>query len=390
MLSQFSSILRSKKSALLFLAAIFLSVKIKSINIETLLELEKCPACYGNSACGFVKDIELEYRDPGTLLSYFTGTRNVFRGSLADKRFVIKKLADDAELRDFDRRICQTDSSEPCVNINASNEDLYGFIKKTVSLDFGEDDLSRLRICPSTNRLMTLLNRAYSDKGNFDGNELLFNAWTIVSINPEPIMLQVLSVEDGWPVPKYFGACGRVIVEDYVGPTLNNYFYAAWPVRLKIAFSLLDAAYKFTFQDREFGFYLTDVSADNVAVDSNDSAVFVDLENVIVVDRNISTAEQPIGWEELHANDMGDAENLIFSSEDICGHGVSDHNYYTVCQLIAETGLLRDVTIDTRISWDHGDVNDLLENCIIPGSYDRISAGNQLKELLGAMIGTVL
>lgn len=89
-------------------------------------------------------------------------------------------------------------------------------------------------------------------------------------------------------MPKYFGACGRIVVEEYVGLPLTAYYNEPWLRRAKLALSLLDAAYKFTYKNKNFGFYLTDVSADNVAVDSADNIKFVDLENIIVVDKSIT------------------------------------------------------------------------------------------------------
>lgn len=59
-------------------------------------------------------------------------------------------------------------------------------------------------------------------------------------------------------------------------------------MRAKIASSLLDAAYWFTYKSDDFGFYLTDISADNIAVDLNNNAKFVDLENMIIVDKNVA------------------------------------------------------------------------------------------------------
>lgn len=99
---------------------------------------------------------------------------------------------------------------------------------------------------------------------------------------------QILSAEDGWPVPKYFGACGRIVIEEYVGLPLSTYYDKPWLQRAKIVSSLLNAAYMFTFKDEKFGFYLTDVSVDNIAVNHGDVAKFIDLENIIVVDKNIS------------------------------------------------------------------------------------------------------
>lgn len=74
------------------------------------------------------------------------------------------------------------------------------------------------------------------------------------------------------------------MVED-VGPTLDKFYDKPWMQRAKIASSLLNAAYQFTYKSRDFGFYLTDIKPDNIAI-ANDEAKFVDLENVIVVDKN--------------------------------------------------------------------------------------------------------
>lgn len=101
-------------------------------------------------------------------------------------------------------------------------------------------------------------------------------------------LFQILSAEDGWPVPKYFGACGRIVIEEYVGLPLSHYYDKPWIQRAKVVSSLLNAAYMFTFEDKQFGFYLTDVSVDNIAVDYENVAKFIDLENIIVVDKNIS------------------------------------------------------------------------------------------------------
>lgn len=89
-------------------------------------------------------------------------------------------------------------------------------------------------------------------------------------------------------MPRYFGACGRIIVEEYVGLPLSDYYDKSWIQRVKIASSLLNAAYLFTFKNEMFGFYLMDISADNIAVDHENVAKFIDLENIIIVDKNIS------------------------------------------------------------------------------------------------------
>lgn len=97
----------------------------------------------------------------------------------------------------------------------------------------------------------------------------------------------MLREQDGWPVAKYMGACGRVVVEEYAGEILTSYHNAPWLQRAHLAYQLLIAAHNFTDSHPLFGFYLTDISADNIAVDAHGKLRFVDLENVIVVDRNV-------------------------------------------------------------------------------------------------------
>lgn len=83
------------------------------------------------------------------------------------------------------------------------------------------------------------------------------------------------------------GSCGRVVVEEYAGEILTSYHNAPWLQRVHLAHQLLIAAHNFTDSHPLFGFYLTDISADNIAVDAQGKLRFVDLENVIVVDKNV-------------------------------------------------------------------------------------------------------
>lgn len=95
-----------------------------------------------------------------------------------------------------------------------------------------------------------------------------------------------MSAENGWPVPRYFGACGRIVIEEYVGLPLTAHYNDPWIIRAKISASLLEIAQLFTFKDINFSFYLTDLSPDNIAVDNNYNVKIIDLENIIIVDRN--------------------------------------------------------------------------------------------------------
>lgn len=42
----------------------------------------------------------------------------------------------------------------------------------------------------------------------------------------------------------------------------------------------------FTFGNDDYAFYLTDISADNIAIDDYDKPKFVDLENIFILNKN--------------------------------------------------------------------------------------------------------
>ncbi|EFN83716.1 Uncharacterized protein C3orf58, partial [Harpegnathos saltator] len=259
-------------------------------SIIQLVEIHKCPVCYGVSACHDIHKVNLLWHDINVIFLHLFGIKNVFFGTYNQDKVVLKKLAHSSELEAFDVTFCNKLYLEyPCSNISKEKLNKHVasfdvFIKKIITTDFSKDDSSRLRLCPTIQHIDNLLYSIHLNYKYVDSMEYLINLWTLVSINPEPLILQVNS-ENGWPVPKYFGACGRIIIEEYVGLPLVDYYNKPWIQRAKIASSLLNAAYMFTFKNENFSFYLTDVSADNIAVDHKNVAKFIDLENVIVVDK---------------------------------------------------------------------------------------------------------
>lgn len=79
--------------------------------------------------------------------------------------------------------------------------------------------------------------------------------------------------------------CGRVIIEDYVGPTLSQLRHIPWLERADFARQLLELAQEFSYS--EFRLYLTDVSLDNFAVDAEGRVKVIDAENIVMVDSSV-------------------------------------------------------------------------------------------------------
>ncbi|XP_017883319.1 deleted in autism protein 1 homolog [Ceratina calcarata] len=407
-ISYVCNILNFKKWELLSLVTILLASKylLRSTfqpDVNQLTELEKCPACFGKSACEHIREVDITPFDFHSTFAYFFGVKNVFFGFLNTKKVVLKKLAQNFELNEFDRKLCENDTFLHICTANkiAKNDriNFHQLLKDEISLqDFKTDNrISRLTLCPTVERLTYLLDRIYHNNRNVDRNTLEINIWTLAVLNPEPLLLQILPAEDNWPVAKYLGACGRIVIEEYVGLPLTAYYNQPWLHRAKIASSLLDAAFKFTYKNTDFAFYLTDVSADNIAVDTNDNAIFVDLENVIIVDRNMNDTERQTPWNsrmQVNTEDQVCPECLAFDSTEICNNDISDHNFYAICKVllalnpnnnILPGGLLHDIPAD--VLQKYSNLQYLIEQCVDSQEpFNRIEAGMQLKKLLNMII----
>ncbi|XP_035739544.1 divergent protein kinase domain 2A-like [Vespa mandarinia] len=265
-------------------------------------------------------------------------------GKYFETKVVLKKLAHTSELKAFDEMLCENKNLQfLCknnlkINNHSSQVDFYELVKRKLISSFTQDDNSLLRLCP------------------------------------KPLLLQILPESKGWPVPKYLGSCGRIIVEEYVGLPIVTYYDAPWIYRAKIVSSLLNAAYMFTFKNKDFGFYLTDISIDNIAINSDGIAKFIDLENIIVIHNSIYILDKSTTWYKIQENtiDINCLNCFSFSSIDICNHQLSDHNYYAICRILLSPktsdtlipgGFLHD--IPNNILQQYPDLEYLIKQCAI-------------------------
>jgi len=81
----------------------------------------------------------------------------------------------------------------PCSNVSLDRytTDFYDLIRKTITSDFSKDDTSRLRFCPTIEHLDDLFYNVHLNNKHISPTQYLINLWTLVSINPEPLILQV-------------------------------------------------------------------------------------------------------------------------------------------------------------------------------------------------------
>lgn len=360
-------------------------------SVTDLIEVEKCPACYGVSLCPAITQGLITVDSFGEVagLVNILGSKNVLFGMLGSQKVVLKKLGHAKELVKLDRVICEEASLGSSCHVNEAiwqQGDLIHSMKQHVANQGGG-----LLLCPAVVNLEHLLSNVFYKNKDIGAKELHANIWTSIMINPEPLLLQALPEEDGWPVAKYIGACGRVVVEEYAGEMLTSYHNAPWLQRANIAYQLLIAAHNFTDSHPLFGFYLTDISADNIALDSQGRLRFVDLENVIIVDRNAPVEDRPLSWNIPHVSETYDCDGCFaFSAEAICSHRRSDHNFYAVCQhllgpMAAPDMIPGGLLHDTPPA--HADILELVQECSEPmDPSGRFRAAQELTLLLAEML----
>ncbi|KAG0714535.1 Deleted in autism protein 1 [Chionoecetes opilio] len=327
--------------ALLLLTVYYICGRNQPLD-EKFMELSSCPACYGQNLCPRM----LHHQDSAVARIELTGVfslkvmkflnyKNVYFGCSEKDTVVLKKLAHDSELLEFDKKICGIHRMNYCnvseaidYMVKKNDHDVARIIEQHPAL-FTSDGI----MC-NHSRILQYLYQKYAkvDTGAYQLHHFL----TLLAINFEPLLINAFQHTNWFPALR--GMCGRVIVEDYVGPTLSQLSHVSWLQRADYARQLLEMAQEFS--SSEFRLYLTDVSLDNFAVDSEGRVKVIDAENIVLLDpsvRGLETTE--------HVNKgIGCRDCLSFSSEDLCGHTSADHNFFAICKgMLSSTAFSRDL-----------------------------------------------
>lgn len=334
-------------------------------NLIQICEIHKCPYCYGTDLCNAFQssEISLNYLSLTDAFNNIFGSKNVFFGTWKNKKIVLKKLGTEVELKNMDN----VDLSDSC-RLNDA------VIKRNPAVDTEKSFL----LC-NKQTLNTLL--SYIKRNNLDIKQFLL----LKNINIEPIILNIFKNEDGWPVPKIYGACGRLIVEKFCGQTLTHLINLSWNKRVYLSMKILHMAYKFTMDHETFRIYLTDISSDNIAVDADLNVYFVDLEHVILIQNEYNNSF--LTHRSLHFPN----EDYAFSSEEICASSLSDHNIYSVCRLIlspeAQTPMIGGLLHSLPKLKETSKLIELINLCVEPSSdYDRFQIYKDLIELMQEIV----
>lgn len=230
-----------------------------NISVVDICELHTCPYCYGDNFCEELKlNTSLNFDRLNYCIFNLISVKNVYFGKYNSDDIVIKKLAETSRLQMISNK-----------NQNLTVNHLKKFLEK--------DELNQ-HFCDS--EVINHFLHSFKDKS-------MANIFTILRVNPEPLILELFKQEHNWPTPKLYGYCGRCVVVKNDGVSLNEMINVDWYYRAFVALQLLDAAEKFTLAHPLFRLYLTDISLDNIVVDKDNFQIsFIDLEHVILKRNN--------------------------------------------------------------------------------------------------------
>ncbi|KAF0297207.1 Deleted in autism protein 1 [Amphibalanus amphitrite] len=309
----------------------------------------------------------------------YINVKNVFFGKYKGDEIVLKKLAHDSEFAEFDGRVCN--GSARCTPrgrlftrlLRGVFPDLSDGRSESLALAAGVGDrfLREHLTCPSQ-RLMRRLFDALAD----ESKEKFLHFATMLLINAEPLLLQAFPQSEGWPFPRYLGACGRLVMEQYVGPTLANFRDSPWQQRVELALQLLEIADMLTTNDSDFNLYMTDVTADNLAVDADGRVHLVDVGRTWSswTGNSWRKVDAPADWNKTHITPILCDDCMGYEADQLCGHHISDHNYFAICKgLLAPNAFGRGMSggllhsVPALVTSTHPELERWLRLCADPG-----------------------
>jgi len=381
------------------------------LDIKSLTHGESCPACYGSNLCKEIEagHIQLRGLSKWTFHRNLLNERNVFHATWRNRTVMLKNLATTVELAAVDRTIGgfsrRHDEKRPpaAVSIQAAvkqfrkeKHDLQGLSDGELSSitlswaelrtrkEFGEVDM--LRCVEDQKQVDLFTHRALHHPPQ---KMTIENILTLLLVNQEPFIS--IMFQPHFPFPRYYGACGRLAVFEYIGPALDTYHQSSWFLRAHFAVQLLELAGRMSRGREGILLYLTDWSANNFAVDAQRRVHLVDLEGIILVNQTLIQTKQAPGWNVYHTADrFGCANCFSYSAADLCTHAKTDHNFHGVCGgLLAPEpyspgwpgGLLHSVPRDVAVR--HPFLASNIQDCwksAKPGG--RENAANLLTEIL--------
>lgn len=267
---------------------------------RTFLGLDKCNACIGTSICK--KFFKEEIRFDNSLASHLelpseylpSYPANYSDDSKTWRTVEISRLISRNQNEVSDVRICASVSAPKTCSIERVLRKTERFQKwlqaKRLTPDLVQGLPSPLLRCP-TQRLLDRVVRRYAevaDAGSifmdhFTDRDKLRLLYTL-AINTHPIVLQIFPGAEGWPLPKYLGSCGRLLISTSTRP-LQEFFGAPPDQAADLAYQLLGVLESLRSNDLNYFFYFTHVNAGMFGIFNNGHLLIRDASALGVIDK---------------------------------------------------------------------------------------------------------
>jgi len=392
---------------------------------ERSLELDKCPACFGINMCPQLVTGQVKLEAWSRLTTAFRlNAKNVYLAEYLGQKVVIKKLGHNSDHEMLDNYILSNAGShwenQECNHVSVAIRPLtHQFLQtKFIHDQLGESgklvhhlklfnkisdqdnalDGSDMLICPSQRKIDYIEEKVFERNQGVYRLTFLYNFMTTLLFNSEPLIFQAFPEDEGWPFARHLGACGRYVVEEYVGPNLAEWLpSASWKDKVNAALQLLKIAEKLNQGVDGFRLYLTDVSLQNVAINvSTSNLKVIDGENIVVVDLEKMKQDYVPGYDVPYQSDNGGCEEfdtdldcVSYSTEDLCNRLVNDHNWFVVCRQLYrpsdDFGLLNG--IPKKILDLYPMLLHLQQTCYQPSDNEnRTSAARKLIEIYSYIV----
>jgi len=227
-------------------------MKLVTVNLEvtSLLSSDTCPACYSQNLCQNFAAGEFELVGWDRYYPVkFINHRNVYQAAWKpwSRAVVLKKLGSDEEISELDRELCKyfhrdkAVEQECVVGDAVENLENMAVLHKSDlrGLDEGELsavtlDIKKIKTIPLFEDIdilecvndQELFNHIVHRGIHHKSAPHLHNLLTMLLLNPEPLVAMTFQQSSGWPLPDYYGACGRLAVFQYIGQSLDKLEYS--------------------------------------------------------------------------------------------------------------------------------------------------------------------
>ncbi|XP_072021218.1 divergent protein kinase domain 2A-like [Amphiura filiformis] len=275
------------------------------------LEEDTCPACYGTSICDqfYAGHIKLDTETEGlaktkhVYFGYWEGFRGNFdelplpvvvknsstmESCLHLKTFyaikliliVMKRLS----VAMLEKKIMHTKlASNSVFQMKYVRAEFYKFAHNHVT-SVG------LAMCASQ-RLLDNLTKMYdisTNQDTVDQSPDVAMLATAFVLNPEALVIKFCRryiPEVAKYMPIYYGECGRMVVVEPGGTSLEHYLKESWQVRVDLALQILQMVEDFLTASPSWMLFFVDYRFDNLCVSEDGKIQLIDMEDVVIIDK---------------------------------------------------------------------------------------------------------